>query len=236
MKKTILALAISAAASTTSATTWNLVDVRSFSASGSGVLTGQIRVGGVAVDSVEFTDNPAIDLISSGDFSVLFHIGNFDANGNGLGASMFTWNFSNLVASTAGSFSADFSCTEGTFTFTVGASLCGNYNFGPNYTNESTVMPDGTVAIGGDDTFSGICSQVPCTTPIGQSIADFQGLLPTGATDFVSTIILSNGAPFGSGSQFTWAAEVPIPATAWLFGSALLGLSGISRKRKTINC
>jgi hypothetical protein len=27
-------------------------------------------------------------------------------------------------------------------------------------------------------------------------------------------------------------SAVPVPAAAWLFGSALLGLAGVSRKRK----
>jgi hypothetical protein len=223
MKKLILALAVSAAASTASAATWDLTQVQSFSDSGAGVLTGQIQVGGIATDSVTFSDTPGHDLISDGDFSVLFHIGNFDANGNGLGASMFTWNFSNLTVSGTGVFAGDFTCTEGTFTFTVGASLCGNYSFGPNYTNESTIDADGTnLVLGGDDTASG--------DP--QSMASYTGMFPNGG-DFVTSIVLANGAPFGSGSQFTWNVQaVPVPAAAWLFGSALVGLAGVGRKRK----
>lgn len=34
-------------------------------------------------------------------------------------------------------------------------------------------------------------------------------------------------------AQFAGSTEVPIPAAAWLFGSALIGLAGIARKRKT---
>jgi hypothetical protein len=62
--------------------------------------------------------------------------------------------------------------------------------------------------------------------------------------------ILATGGPFGGGSAggavllgnaagiylagdltFTEAAVVPVPAAAWLFGSALVGLAGIGRKR-----
>ncbi len=32
--------------------------------------------------------------------------------------------------------------------------------------------------------------------------------------------------------RFTEVAEVPVPAAAWLFGSALLGLGGMARRRK----
>jgi hypothetical protein len=230
MKKLILALTVSAAASSASATIWDLTDVRSFSDSGAGQLFGQIRVGGVAVDSVEFNDdNSDNDLVSAGDFSVLFHIGNFDANGNGLGAAMFTWSFSNLIVSNSGIFSGDFTCTEGTFSFTVGASLCGNYSFGPNYANESTINADGSnLMLGGDDSASGI----------PQSINSYAGMAPIGTTDFITTITFANGELFDldKGSQFTWVAqstpEVPVPAAAWLFGSALIGLAGIGRKRK----
>lgn len=37
----------------------------------------------------------------------------------------------------------------------------------------------------------------------------------------------ADGAPFGWQATFT---PVPVPAAAWLFGSALLGLSGLKRK------
>lgn len=42
------------------------------------------------------------------------------------------------------------------------------------------------------------------------------------------------GTPGAAGS-FTPASPVPVPAAAWLFGSGLLGLLGISRKRKSRN-
>jgi len=52
---------------------------------------------------------------------------------------------------------ATWTCTEGAFGGIVGAHICGNYNFGSNFTNDSTYnqsTPDAisaTVTIGGDD-------------------------------------------------------------------------------------
>lgn len=47
------------------------------------------------------------------------------------------------------------------------------------------------------------------------------------------------GFPAGSAFQLDWVSstptvgEVPVPAAAWLFGSGLLGLIGIARRKKT---
>ena len=49
---------------------------------------------------------------------------------------------------------ATWACIEGNFGTVVGASICGNYNFGTNLTNESTYTPSvtgSTVTRGGDD-------------------------------------------------------------------------------------
>ena len=44
-----------------------------------------------------------------------------------------------------------------------------------------------------------------------------------GAAKFAST---------GDGDQSAWVAVVPVPAAVWLFGSALLGLGGLVRRKK----
>ena len=44
-----------------------------------------------------------------------------------------------------------------------------------------------------------------------------------GAAKFQST---------GDGSQSDWVGAVPVPAAVWLFGSGLLGLIGVARRRK----
>lgn len=41
--------------------------------------------------------------------------------------------------------------------------------------------------------------------------------------------------PEGSAKEFQVMSDVPVPATVWLFGSALLGFAGISRTRKGAN-
>ena len=51
---------------------------------------------------------------------------------------------------------ATWACLEGNFGTSVGASICGGYNFGVNLTNQSTYTPTTTgsvVMIGGDDGF-----------------------------------------------------------------------------------
>jgi hypothetical protein len=47
----------------------------------------------------------------------------------------------------------------------------------------------------------------------------------------------SNGQPWGLGVSFEVAAvevaAVPVPAAAWLFGSGLIGMAGVSRRART---
>ena len=50
--------------------------------------------------------------------------------------------------------------------------------------------------------------------------------------DFDAGTWTADGGFFGTvGGTF---AAIPVPAAAWLFGSALLGLAGVSRKRKVV--
>jgi hypothetical protein len=56
----------------------------------------------------------------------------------------------------------------------------------------------------------------------------------SGTCDFTDplTITLPEGVTFTSASgQFL--TSVPVPAAAWLFGSGLLGLIGVARRKKT---
>lgn len=50
-------------------------------------------------------------------------------------------------------------------------------------------------------------------------------------TTFGTTATIFNGENF-TRAQFMYLAPVPIPGAVWLFGSGLLGLCGISRRRK----
>jgi len=123
-----------------------------------------------------------------------------------------------VVGNGAPATATGFQCLEGNFGQTVGASLCGNYNFGANQVDESTATwGPGTAAsrtLGGDDVADGpqvtlervadldfvswvdgslilgnaTCTG-PCTTTVGGFNAGYQW------TWFVSTLIPENGGP-----------------------------------------
>ena len=61
------------------------------------------------------------------------------------------------------------------------------------------------------------------------------GGLATGSAyiDDPLTFQLPSGVTFTSASGSTYASAVPLPAAVWLFGSGLLGLVGIARRKKT---
>lgn len=172
---------------------------------------------------------------------------------------LFRHSITGLALSNGGAaWAASYACTEGNFGPSVGASLCGNYNFGANFINESTTSwgPGTAVArtLGGDDL----------------AIGAQQSIKVLDNTQFVSwvgtTLVLSNAVcnPFapggangcatvgGKNTGYTWTfaagpcyidtgeilelcvlppplAAVPIPAAAWLFGGALVAL-GLGRR------
>ncbi|MEZ5565459.1 MAG: hypothetical protein R3F24_08040 [Gammaproteobacteria bacterium] len=118
-------------------------------------------------------------------------------------------------------------CTEGAFGGIVGASICGNYSFGGNFTNESTYTPTttgATVTIGGDDVASGP-PQTLNTSYDGMSTSAVAGA----AAGFQRYLVSNHAGTSGYDFQFD-VAVVPVPAAVWLFGSAL-GLLGVARRR-----
>lgn len=144
-----------------------------------------------------------------------------------------------LVIGHGGAASAtSFVCQEGNFGAGVGASLCGNYNFGANLVNESsTSWGPGTAAsrsLGGDDVAAGDI----------QSLSVYDGM---NTVSWVGTsLVLSNRRCTGSGpcatlpgtynsgydlTFSTFITNVPVPAAAWLFGSAV-GVLGFARRRR----
>ena len=130
---------------------------------------------------------------------------------------------------------ATWACLEGNFGTAVGASICGNYNFGTNLTNQSVYTPSATgssVAIGGDDGAIG---------PSQSLVNSYSSMVATaigGAPGGFQNYCLSNGTPTCSSTSTTGydfvfqiaASAVPVPAAVWLFGSAL-GLMGAMRRR-----
>jgi hypothetical protein len=214
VKKAKIAAAIAASIASGSAPAalasgWILSDIstRTINGTRSLALTGQLT----------FSTGPANALQADGMFGASEKTG---------ATPVFTWNFgSDFQISGAGTGSGSFTCTEGIFGSIVGVSVCGNYEFGANGYNESSINPDGTgLVIGGDD-FARDLGLAPA-----QTIDDFMGLLPLiPPTDFSSIIVLENGNT-ASGMTWTFTANVPVPAAAWLFGSAVALLGWMRRK------
>lgn len=210
MKKTAIAVAVASAlgASAASAATWELIGMTTKSANGSANLT--------LSGNLMFQTGPGNSLVSDGAFSGQAFVGVTPLYTHTWGAG--------TTMSGGGTVSGSFNCLEGVFGGIVGASICGNYNFGANYTNESTVNTDGSNRVlGGDDKAIGPA----------QSVADFAGFVPNiPPSDFMSIIQLENGTAT-QGQIWTFQAVVPVPAAVWLFGSAL-GLLGWVRRRSAV--
>jgi len=142
------------------------------------------------------------------------------------------------IAATAGGSTA-YSCTEGTFLGGVAnINGCGGYSFGTNFTDESTTIWAGlgvTQTIGGDDAALAPAPFPPWNFAI-RTISAY-GLGSVALLSGASTIsqnasfTIGNGTPQGSGGAFDMTFQViPVPAAAWLFGSAL-GILGWVRRR-----
>jgi len=135
-----------------------------------------------------------------------------------------------IDTSTSTASATSYLCNEGSFLSSVNFSGCGGYSFGANFVDESTTTYSGTSVsqtIGGDDVSLG--------SPRDISAFDFQLMKWDG-----STLVIGNGLPLipgGGGVQLCFGSVeancqvVPVPAAAWLFGSAL-GILGWTRRRQ----
>ena len=74
--------------------------------------------------------------------------------------------------------------------------------------------------------YSDLCGNVPLNAPTNSSITSGNYL------SFVSSASNSGANVITTWTITPEVSEVPVPAAAWLFGSALLGLTGVSRRRK----
>jgi hypothetical protein len=122
------------------------------------------------------------------------------------------------VLSSGTATATSWACIEGTHPFSV--HICGSYGFGDNLTNDSVYTPTatgGTVTIGGDDVAQG----APQTLANQYSGFALQYL---GGDNWHL-----DQDPVASGYGFTFQV-VPVPASVWLFGSAL-GLMGVMRRK-----
>ena len=140
-------------------------------------------------------------------------------------STLFRQSITGLVIGNGGAASATtFRCTEGNFGAGVGASICGNYLLGANFTNESTTTwGPGTAAsrtIGGDDIAAGP----------QQTIAILDGM---DIVSWVGTTLPADS--YNNGYKYTFSVPlilVPVPAAVWLFGSAL-GVMGLMRRSQS---
>lgn len=149
---------------------------------------------------------------------------------------LFTHNVVDLVVGGGAAATAtSYSCVEGSFGGTVGASLCGNYNFGTDFANDSTASwGPGTAfsrTIGGDDMSIGPMQDL--SQYDGMSSSNVCGSTCTNDGSWNgTTLVMSNAQSGVAGYGITLVVSnpVPVPAAVWLFGSAL-GLLGWARRR-----
>jgi hypothetical protein len=215
MKKSQIALAVAAAFGVTSAQ--------------AGVITGLTFVSEVG----ESANGSSQDNIASTTATWSYDTATDILSGTGLYSSasqiipipgqLFTRNISDLTVGNGGAAAATaYSCIEGSFGGGVGASLCGNYNFGANFLQESTnSWGPGTAfsqTVGGDDVSIGP----------QQSLAQHDGMFGNWNG---TTLVMTNAITGVSGYDMIFV-KVPVPAAVWLFGSAL-GLLGWARRRAT---
>ena len=130
------------------------------------------------------------------------------------------------------------SCQEGTFGGAVGASICGNYNFGSNKKNQSTYTPSAlgaTVTLGGDDANLPGGPQSAASSYSNMTMTDNGGGSFTIANLGYVCQAPTNPGPC-SGYTFvfqTETPEVPAPAAVWLLGTGLAGLAARRLRKKT---
>lgn len=236
MKKQISALGVAVAATLAAGTAdaaiygATLIGVASYSGNGS-------SAGNITSSTATWSYDDVTGLLSQtgGTYNVRFTITPT--------TTLFRHSITGLVIGGGGAAGATaYTCTEGNFGGNVGASLCGNYNFGANFLNESTATwgPGTATArtMGGDDMALGPQQDI--------SAYDYFATVSWVGT----TLTLSNAScnPYapgnangcattgGANTGYTWTlnagpqAAIPVPAAVWLFGSAL-GLLGAARRR-----
>ena len=130
------------------------------------------------------------------------------------------------------------SCQEGTFGTAVGASLCGNYNFGSNKKNQSTYTPTAqgaTVVGGGDDGIIGPPQSLQTSYSNMTTTDNGGGKFTLANLSNVCTVPTNPGPCSGYSFVFQQqqAPEIPAPAAVWLLGTGLAGLAARRLRKKT---
>jgi hypothetical protein len=222
MKKLALILAVSAAATQANAAAWDLTTFNVFNngQSADATLGGQLG----------FTTDVAHNIFSDGGVTSLATFVGITPLST---INITDWDITNAGVSSASAYE----CVEGIFGGIVQSSICGNYGFGTNNTDDSNLDYSSVASpvrnLLGDDIASGDMQSLANVSGLqawfGSSEAGVWG------TDFLAfttrTIALDNSLS-GNGNTVIFTSAVPVPAAAWLFGSALVGLAGVGRKRK----
>jgi len=227
MRKLLLAMTLFAIATAANAVQVNLITVNQTSSSGtiSTLITDGSHIQGQpATTATFFWDGTSIT--STGLYSSVGSLSSLPTSPTILNDQAVDLSINTSGTGTGNATS--YTCVEGTFLAGVGFNGCGNYSLGNNYTDESTTVWSGlsvSQTLGGDDTSAG----PPRTI---SAFNGFNVVTLTGTGFNPGDIInIGNGIPLGtpSGDSFTFQV-VPVPAAAWLFGSAL-GLMGWMRRR-----
>lgn len=220
MKKLALAIAISAVATQASAAAWDLSQINIVN-NGNG---GDATLGG----QLGFTDDGASNMTSNGGVTTFQSF----AGPTWLNTVEITdWAISNTGIASASAYN----CVEGLFGGYVGASICGNYNFQGDGDDSTLVYGPGTdvaLTLGGNDTASGPVQSIDTISNLQPWFGAGLGIFGQDYLAFTTRTIAGDQTLSGDGSTIVFTSAVPVPAAAWLFGSALVGLAGVGRKRK----
>jgi hypothetical protein len=154
---------------------------------------------------------------------------------------------SNANCKTAGRGIAVFTSSLGTTNNTlISAFALGNLESYVDGLNGSATISGGSLVglVGNTESTSGVYSIADqekyglfpvddMTAPLGTSSQLF-GLTGNGGTGVLQSYLLGSVTVDSAGDvTFATNSAVPVPAAVWLFGSGLLGLVGVSRRRKT---
>ena len=167
------------------------------------------------------------------------------------GTALMTYQFNGLTVGNGAASATAYSCIEGSFGGVVGANICGNYTLGSNGVDQSTVdystvpgtrtLNNNAGTLASDDVTSGALQQasdMACTIVSGTAGSSDNLVCESSAWNSAGVDDSGNATGESTdGMQFifshTGSAIVPVPAAAWLFGSAL-GLLGWVRRRATV--
>ncbi len=134
----------------------------------------------------------------------------------GIGTWLFTQTMTGGVLGSGTATGTTWACTEGAFGANVGAHLCGNYTFGPNFVNESTYTPTATgatVTLGGDDVVGATGGGAPQTLANSYSGNTLTAI--AGAAGGFQRYRLGNGVPGASGTDWDFdIVDAPPPPVA----------------------